>query len=56
MIDTDLQLWGHGGAGPGYRAAVFTSRATGISAAAIAPESSGFSPEEALVSLLGPRG
>ena len=56
MIDTDLQLWGHGGAGPGYRAAVFTSRATGNAAAVIAPETSGFSPEEALVSLLGQKG
>ncbi|MFL4474266.1 serine hydrolase domain-containing protein [Paeniglutamicibacter sp. MACA_103] len=53
MIDPRLRLWGHGGAGPGYCGAVFTSLATGAAAALICPGPTDFSPESALVSLLG---
>ncbi|WP_411734647.1 serine hydrolase domain-containing protein [Paeniglutamicibacter sp.] len=53
MIDPGLRLWGHGGAGPGYRGAVFTSLATGAGAAVICPGQTDFSPESVLLSLLG---
>jgi hypothetical protein len=53
MIDPVLRLWGHSGSGPGYRSAVFTSVATGSVSALICPGAMDFSPESALVSLLG---
>lgn len=53
MIDAGLGLWGHGGSGPGYRSAVFTSPATGAAAALICPDQTDFRPESALLSLLG---
>lgn len=56
MLDPGLRLWGHGGSGPGYSGAVFTSLATGAAAALICPGQSDFSPETALVSLLGSPG
>lgn len=56
MIDAGLGLWGHGGSGPGYRSAVFTSPATGAAAALICPGQTDFRPESALISLLGSHG
>lgn len=53
MIDSGLRLWGHGGAGPGYSSAVFTSLATGAAAAVIVRGQQGFSPQSVLIAWLG---
>lgn len=46
MIDQKLGVWGHGGAGPQYRSAVFSDFSSGLAAAIICPDQDSFSPEE----------
>ena len=53
MVDPALRLWGHGGSGPGYRSAAFSSLATGVGASIICPSSGTLNPEAILIKHLG---
>lgn len=56
MADPALGVWGHGGSGPGYRSAVFSSFGSRASAAIICPGAGSFDAEDTLVRLLGRSG
>ena len=56
MTDPALGIWGHGGSGPGYRGAVFSSFGNRAAAAIICPGAGSFEAEETLVRLLGREG
>jgi len=53
MLDGDLGTVGHGGGGPGYRAAAFAVPARGARAAVLAPDGAGVDPTGVVLDLLG---